>query len=46
MHRWKVGEDNTIVTGNRIERIAARLGGTGQQGNDINLLRVDGDGVQ
>ncbi len=42
VHRWKVGEDNTIVTGNRIERIAARRGGTGQQGNGINLFRTDG----
>ncbi|MEP1206677.1 MAG: TIGR03808 family TAT-translocated repetitive protein [Rhizobiaceae bacterium] len=42
VHRWKVGEDNTIVTGNRIQRIAARHGGTGQQGNGINLFRADG----
>ncbi len=42
VHRWKTGEDNTIVTGNRIERIAARRGGTGQQGNGINLFRTDG----
>ena len=42
IHRWKIGEDNTIVTGNRIERIAARHGGTGQYGNGINLFRADG----
>lgn len=42
VHRWKIGEDNTIVTGNRIERIAARRGGTGQQGNGINLFRTNG----
>lgn len=42
VHRWKTGEDNTIVTGNRVERIAARHGGTGQQGNGINLFRTDG----
>lgn len=42
VHRWQPGEDNTMVSGNRVERIAARHGGTGQQGNGINLFRVDG----
>ena len=42
VHRWAVGEDNTIVSGNRLERIAAKLGGTGQQGNGINLFRANG----
>jgi len=42
VHRWQSGEDNSIVSGNRVERIAARRGGTGQQGNGINLFRVDG----
>jgi uncharacterized secreted repeat protein (TIGR03808 family) len=34
------GEDATIVTGNRIERIAARSGGSGQNGNGINIFRA------
>ncbi len=42
VHRWEVGEDNTIVSGNRISRIAARGGGTGQRGNGINLFRTNG----
>lgn len=45
VHRWQVGEDNSIVSGNRIERISARLGGTGQQGNGINLFRANGVSV-
>ncbi len=42
VHRWKVGEDNTTVTNNRVARIASRGGGTGQRGNGINLFRTDG----
>ncbi len=42
IHRWQVGDDNTIVSGNRINRIAARGGGTGQRGNGINLYRANG----
>ena len=42
VHRWQIGEDNSVVTGNRVERISARLGGTGQQGNGINLFRANG----
>ncbi len=34
------GEDGTIVTMNRIERIAARDGGTGENGNAINVFRA------
>jgi uncharacterized secreted repeat protein (TIGR03808 family) len=30
-------EDGTVVTGNRVERIAAKGGGTGQNGNGINV---------
>ena len=41
VHRWRHGEDGTIVTGNRIERIHARLGGTGQWGNGINIFRAN-----
>jgi len=42
IHRWQAGDDNSIITGNRVERIGARLGGTGQQGNGINLFRSNG----
>jgi uncharacterized secreted repeat protein (TIGR03808 family) len=42
VHRWEIGEDNTIVSGNRISRISARGGGTGQRGNGINLFRTNG----
>jgi uncharacterized secreted repeat protein (TIGR03808 family) len=38
--RSEQGEDATIVAGNRIERIAARSGGSGQNGNAINVFRA------
>lgn len=41
VHRWQPGGDGTMVTENRIERIAARSGGTGQYGNGINAFRAD-----
>ncbi|AZO55640.1 MULTISPECIES: TIGR03808 family TAT-translocated repetitive protein [unclassified Mesorhizobium] len=40
VHRWQAAEDGTMVTGNRIERIGARSGGTGQNGNGINAFRA------
>ena len=40
--RWSAGEDGTIVTGNRVRRIAAKAGGTGQNGNGINVFRAHG----
>jgi uncharacterized secreted repeat protein (TIGR03808 family) len=40
VHRWQPAEDGTMVTGNRVERIAARNGGTGQYGNGINAFRA------
>lgn len=40
VHRWENGEDGTIVTGNRISRIGAANGGTGQWGNGINVFRA------
>lgn len=40
VHRWESGEDNTIVSGNRVERIAAASGGTGENGNGINVFRA------
>lgn len=36
------GEDGTLVTGNRIEHIEAKAGGSGQNGNGINVFRADG----
>jgi uncharacterized secreted repeat protein (TIGR03808 family) len=42
VHRWQIADDGTIVTGNRVERIAARNGGTGQNGNGINTFRANG----
>lgn len=42
VHRWQAADDGTIVTGNRVERIAARNGGTGQFGNGINVFRANG----
>lgn len=41
VHRWTKGDDGAVITGNRVERIAARDGGTGQHGNGINLFRAD-----
>ena len=38
--RTEIGEDGTIVSANRIERIAARSGGSGQNGNGINVFRA------
>ena len=38
--RSEPGEDATIVATNRIERIAARSGGSGQNGNAINVFRA------
>ena len=42
VHRWQDGEDGTIVTGNRVERIKALDGGTGENGNGINVFRAHG----
>lgn len=41
VHRWQPADDATIVSGNRVSRIAARNGGTGQFGNGINLFRAN-----
>ena len=40
--RSSPGEDGTIVAGNRIERIRAEAGGSGQNGNGINVYRAGG----
>jgi uncharacterized secreted repeat protein (TIGR03808 family) len=42
VHRSALGPDGSRILGNRIERIAARSGGTGANGNGINLFRADG----
>jgi uncharacterized secreted repeat protein (TIGR03808 family) len=38
--RSAAGEDGTLVTANRIERIAAKSGGSGQNGNGVNVYRA------
>lgn len=40
VHRWKAAEDGTMVRGNRVSRISARDGGTGENGNGINVFRA------
>ena len=40
VHRWEAGEDGTMVSGNRVLRIAAKDGGTGENGNGINIFRA------
>lgn len=40
VHRSQPGEDGTIVARNRVERISARSGGTGQVGNGINTFKA------
>jgi len=40
VHRWENAPDGTIVTGNRVSRISAVNGGTGQWGNGINVFRA------
>jgi uncharacterized secreted repeat protein (TIGR03808 family) len=40
--RWSAGDDGTLVTGNRIERIRATDGGTGENGNGVNVFRAHG----
>lgn len=38
--RSEKGDDGTLVSGNRIEDIAARDGGSGQNGNGVNIFRA------
>jgi uncharacterized secreted repeat protein (TIGR03808 family) len=40
--RTAVGEDGTIVSGNRVERVEAKAGGSGEFGNGINVFRAGG----
>ena len=39
VHRWQEAHDGTMITGNRVSRIGAKNGGTGQFGNGINVFR-------
>lgn len=41
IHRWEKGPDGTLISENRISQIAATAGGTGQNGNGINVFRAD-----
>lgn len=41
VHRWQAGDDGTIIANNRVERIWANAGGTGQHGNGINVFRAN-----
>lgn len=45
IHRWQIASDGALVSGNRVERILARSGGTGQNGNGINIFRASGVSV-
>jgi len=38
--RWEAGDDGTLVVDNRIEGILARAGGSGQNGNGVNIFRA------
>lgn len=40
VHRWDIGDDGTLIMSNRISRIRADSGGTGQVGNGINVFRA------
>lgn len=42
VYRETPGPDGTIVTGNRIARTRADAGGTGQNGNAINMFKAHG----
>lgn len=41
VQRYEQGRDGTLITGNRVENIRADAGGTGQNGNAINIFRAD-----
>ncbi len=42
VYRRDRGEDNTVITNNRVKFISAVSGGTGQYGNGINTWQADG----
>jgi uncharacterized secreted repeat protein (TIGR03808 family) len=41
VQRYEQGRDGTIITGNRVSNIRADAGGTGQNGNSINIFRAN-----
>ncbi len=41
VQRYEQGRDGTIISGNRVEKIRADAGGTGQNGNAINIFRAN-----
>ncbi|MEX0345091.1 MAG: TIGR03808 family TAT-translocated repetitive protein [Rhizobiaceae bacterium] len=41
VHRWQIADDGAIISENRIDRISAQNGGTGQNGNGINVFRAN-----
>jgi len=41
IHRWDKGHDGTIITGNTVRDIKSTQGGTGQNGNGINVFKAD-----
>ncbi|MDO9417217.1 TIGR03808 family TAT-translocated repetitive protein [Pararhizobium sp.] len=41
VHRWQKAADGTMISGNRISKIASKAGGTGENGNGIGLFRAD-----
>ncbi len=41
VHRWEAGMDGSTIHGNRIRNIRAQDGGTGQNGNGINVFRAN-----
>jgi uncharacterized secreted repeat protein (TIGR03808 family) len=45
VHRWNPADDETVVTGNRVSRIAATDGGSGYNGNGISIFRAHGVAV-
>ncbi|MGE3227836.1 MAG: TIGR03808 family TAT-translocated repetitive protein [Hyphomicrobium sp.] len=40
--RGEAGDDGSMITANRVERIATKGGGSGQNGNGINVFRAGG----
>ena len=45
IHRETPGDDRSIVSGNRVSRTRADAGGTGENGNGINVFRAHGVSV-
>jgi uncharacterized secreted repeat protein (TIGR03808 family) len=41
VQRYEQDRDGTIITGNRVSKTRADAGGTGQNGNGINVFRAD-----